>query len=305
MSFPVQFWKVEAIALHIDPAKVLVKWSLMPNKEKLSDYEFYIYREEAADAEPGFQHKTIDGLPLASPPPSTRSKNLELIAGPINGLELHEYADYSLALRNLLKQLNYRVTCRKISTQEEIESKQFTWEGSLDLVGLYIADEENFLLEDSTGEPTLIHQRKRGGAICPLCFDPVQKKRLNSHCTSCFGTNWVGGFYKPVDAYVDYNPLVNQSTIQEWGETQDRVSLVKLANYPLLNQGDLLREVRRQRLWRVVKTTLTEKRRVPLLQFTQVVEINPGDIEYQVPYDEDLVRAMIEKFNEMRSRREF
>jgi hypothetical protein len=42
-----------------------------------------------------------------------------------------------------------------------------------------------------------------------------------------------------------------------------------------------------------------------MLQFARVAEINPGDIEYRMSYDESLGIAALKKFDEMRMRREF
>lgn len=305
MIFPLSFQKFESLPLSKDPAQILVRWDLSPNRISLSDFEFYIDRGDAPDQIPQFQHVTIDGKPWVPEAPSTDSINQFQIAGPINGLDFFEYRDFSPDLRNLYKNVYYRIRCRRISTQEEITTPPFSWTGELDLVGLYIVDENNFLLEDTTGSPSLVHIRKRGGELCTNCFDKVQQKRLKSNCNICFGTNWVGGFHKEIDCYIDYSPSPNVTQIQDWGETQPNETNVFLTNYPQLSNGDVIRELRQQKMWRVTRTPVTEKRRITLLQFARVVEINPGDIEYKIPYNEDLALDILKKFDEMRMRREF
>lgn len=305
MSFPLSFRRAEAITLAKTPAQILIKWELNATKLSLADFEFYIDRSDAPDQDAGFQHKTIDGRPLLPAIPTTGSTNLTQIAGPISGLDFYEYRDHSPVLRNLYQQIYYRVRCRRISTQEELCSQQFTWDSALDLVGLYIAEEYNWLLEDTTGVPSFVHIRKRGGAACTNCFDPVQKKRTSSSCNVCYGTNWTGGFYNPIDLYIDFNPSPNPVQIAEWGETQPNESNVSLSNYPQLSSGDVIRELSRNRLWRVTRVTETEKRRIPMLQMARVAEVNPSDIEYKLPYDQELVGAILRKFNEIRALREF
>lgn len=305
MSFPLNFQKFEAVPLSKEPAVVLIKWELMPTRLPLSDFEFYIDRADAPDQIPAFQHVTIDGKPMKDLLPTTDSTNLFQIAGPVNALDFYEYRDFTPLLRNFWKTLYYRIRCRRISTQEEISTPAFSWEGSLDLVGLYIVDETNFLLEDTTGVPSLVHIRKRGGVPCQNCFDPIQKKRTLSNCTVCFGTNWTGGFFRPIDLYIDFNPSPNQVAVKDWGETQPNQTDIKISNYPQLSPGDIVRELRKQRLWRIVAVQETEKRRVPMLQFARVVEINSADIEYKIPYDQELGLAALKKFDEMRMKREF
>lgn len=305
MNFPVSFHKFEAIPLSRDPSKVLIQWELKPTKSSLVDFEFYIDRGDATSQIPAFQHVTIDGKPWTPLTPTTSSDNDRQIAGPINGLDFYQYVDLSTLLRNFHKVYYYRIRVRRISTQEEIGTSAFTWQGDLDLVGLYVVDEHNFLLEDTAGSPCLVYPRKRSGVNCTKCFDPIQKKRSNSFCVSCFGTNWEGGFYSPIDTFIDFNPSPDNTTIQQWGETQTNGTNLLMSNYPLLTNGDIIRELRENRLWRVTKCQHTEKRRTPMLQLCRVIEINPGDVEYKIPIDEAFMKAKIAQFEEMRKLREF
>lgn len=180
------------------------------------------------------------------------------------------------------------------------------FEGDLDLVGIYIVEEQDFALEDATGTPSLIYKRKRDGILCTNCFDPIQKKRTVSNCAVCYGTNWIGGFYDPVDAYVDFNPNPKNAQIGQWGETQTNETRVMLSNFPIIYPGDLIRELRQNRLWRVGnKVDLTEKRRSLLLQWPNVTEVKPGDIEYKIPIDEQFLLKKLEEFERVKRKREF
>jgi hypothetical protein len=305
MSFPLSFQKFEAIPLARDPSKVLIQWELKPTKISLADYEFYIDRGDSPSQIPAFQHVTIDGQPWNTPSPTTTSDNDRQIAGPISALDFYQYLDRSTLLRNFHKLYYYRIRIRKISTQEELGTPAFSWQGDLDLVGLYVVDEHNFLLEDTVGTPCLVYPRKRNGVTCSKCFDPIQKKRTNSYCLTCFGTNWEGGFYQPLDSFIDFNPSPDNTVIQQWGETQTNETNILMSNYPLVVNGDVIRELRENRMWRVAKTQHTEKRRTPMLQFVRVIEINPGDVEYKIPIDEEFMKAKIAQFEEMRKLREF
>jgi hypothetical protein len=305
MKFPLEFEKYEAIPLSRDPAKILIKWSLKKNLLDMSDFEFYVDRGDAPDQIKGFQHVDIDGTPMKDGPLGTDSTNQYQISGAISALEINQWLDFTPYLRNLDKQYYYRVRCRRISTQDQIVTPIFSWPSNLDLVGLYIVEEHNFLFEDVVGTPCLVHIKRRSGIQCRACFDPIQKKRTASFCTVCYSTNWEGGFYKPIDLYVDMSPDQKNTAIAEWGEVQSNEKDVFMSNYPELRTGDIIRELRENRLWRVVQCRQTEKRRSPMLQFARVTEIKPGDVEYQLDYDRELAIKMLERFDALRSQREF
>lgn len=295
---------VQAVPLTRFPAKVLIRWQMNLSGADLADYEFYVERGEAKNNIPGFQHVNIYQQPLP-PTPHTITYNFAAVSQAINGLDYLQFLDYSTLLENLSKPLFYRVRCRKISTQEDIVSDMFSFEGALDLTGLYIVDEINFELEDVTGVPTLIYNRRRGGVPCTKCFDPVQKKRTMSQCTNCYGTNWEKGFYDPIDCYVDYAPNPKNSLITQWGEIQPNESRCLLSNFPVLGSGDILREIRDNRLWRVTRVDLTEKRRTLLLQLPVVTEIKPGDVEYKIVQDERFASEKALELEKTKRLREF
>lgn len=305
MKFPLEFLKYEAIPISKDPAKVLIRWVLKPNHSDMSDYEFYIDRGEAQDQIPAFQHVNIDGKALRDVITSTESKNQNQVSPAIAASDFYQWVDHTAGMRNLNQDYFYRIRLRRISTQEEISTPPFTWTGDLDLVGLYIADEHNFLLEDAIGVPCFVYIRRRSGVQCTACFDKIQKKRTSSFCTVCYGTNWQGGFYAPIDTFVDLSPNPKNTSIAEWGEMPQNQTDMLMSNYPEVSPGDLIRELRTNRLWRVMQSQQTEKRRVPMLQFVRVVEVNASDIEYQIGYDVSLALKKIEELDRIRAMREF
>ena len=305
MSFPLSFSSYEAIPISKDPARVLVRWDLKPNRADLSDFEFYIDRGDAPDQLVGFQSVDIDGNKTASKKASTASINQSQISGAISAADFYQWVDATPDIRNLDKNYYYRIRLRRISTQEEVVTPPFSWSGELDLMGLYIVEEHNFLLEDVTGVPCFIYIRRRGGIACGDCFDPIQKKRTASFCNTCYGTNWAGGFYNPLDAYVDLTPNPVNSTIADWGEVKKNETDMLLSNYPELSPGDLVRELRSNRLWRVVACRQTQKRRVPMLQYARVVEVSAGDVEYRIALDTELALSKIKELDRMRQLREF
>jgi hypothetical protein len=274
------FNRAQVVPLSKMPAKVLVRWQATLPAAEVNDFEYHVERSIA------------DG-------------NFERIARPIPATEDSWYVDYAAELRGLAPRIRYRVTARKISTQEEIASPVMSLTGDLDLVGLYIVDEENFRLQDTAGTPCLVYSRRRGGIPCGRCFDPVQKKRTISNCKTCYGTNWEGGYYKPVEAWIDFNASSKDLAQSQWGETQENTSPIQLSNFPILMTGDVIREMRDARMWRVGPVRETQRHRVPMTQVAQVQEIHPKDPEYSIPVDEMKLLERVEELERLRRRREF
>jgi hypothetical protein len=302
----ISFKQIQVTALSRHPAKVLVRWQTDLQGADLADYEFYVLRGEGAENDQGFQHKTIYQTPLLPDTQHTATNNYRTISPIIDGLADQFYLDYSPELLNLSKPLAYRVVARRKSTQEELKSFASGLGGGLDLVGLYISDEINFELEDVTGVPCLVYNRRRGGIQCTKCFDPIQKKRLISNCSVCYGTNWVGGFYDPIDAWIDFNPNPKNALIAQWGEVQQNDTRAMLASFPIVFPGDVIRELRPNKLWRVGQQVhLSEKRRVTLIQLPEVTEIKPGDIEYKIPADEQFLLSKLQELEDTKKKREF
>lgn len=302
----VKFKKIDAIPLSRTPAKVVIRWEMaVSSLSELKDYEFLVLRQASGqDGQPNFQDVDIDGNPKTPVPAALNPSNLKPISQWIGGLDFPWFVDHSDTLKNLTLNTFYRVKCRHKETQEEVLSDVVTWEGPLDLVGLYVVDEHNFLLKDVVGVPSLVYQRKRGGLMCS-CVDPIQKKRLTSSCKKCYSTNWVGGFFNPIDTYIDFAPTVKNSQIQAWGESNNNETDCIIANFPNVTPGDVIREIPENRLWRVVRVTPTEKRRCQMLQFARLSEINAGDVEYSLPLDEKFQIVKIDEFGQIRKKTEF
>lgn len=302
----VNFKKVEAIPLSRTPAKVVIRWETnAQSPSELKDYEFLVLRQSSGqDGQPNFQDVDIDGKLKTPVAPALDPSNLTPISTWIDGLEFPWHIDYSDTLKNLTLNTFYKVKCRHKQTQEEVSSPEFTWEGDLDLVGLYVVDEHNFLIKDAAGVPSLVYQRRRGGLQC-TCVDPIQKKRLTSSCKKCYGTNWVGGFFIPIDTYIDFSPTFKNASIQAWGEANENETDCLMSNFPNVTPGDVIREMPENRLWRVVRTTPTEKRRCQMLQFSRLTEIKAGDVEYSLPFDERFLLQKLDEFGRIRKKTEF
>lgn len=302
----ISFKKVDALPLSKLSARVVIRWEMNVSGSELADYEFCVKKQtHGQDGMPGFQDVDIDGTPKTPKAPALNPQHLVPVSAWIDGLDFPWFVDHSDYLRSLADTIFYKVVCRNKKTQESIESVEFTWDGDLDLVGIYICEEVNFLLKDAVGVPALFYQRRRGGVTCTKCFDPIQKKRLISNCGTCYGTNWVGGFFNPIDTYIDFNPNPKNNAIEAYGEVNNNDTSALMANFPNAMPGDIIREIRDAKMWRVVAVSPTEKRRCQMLQMLRLTEIKAGDVEYRIAADEKFLVKKIEELNQIKAKPEF
>ena len=90
------------------------------------------------------------------------------------------------------------------------------------------------------GEPFFFLKRKSDGTRCPECWNPIQFRRMKTHCTTCNGTGFFDGFYKPytLNISVDASPRVSE--VGQTGENQLTMIRGRMSSYPLVNPRDLL-----------------------------------------------------------------
>jgi len=305
-DFPLVFTRTSAVPLSWISGSVLLRWELKPTSVNLNDFEFYIDRGESPDQIPQYQNVDTEGHILKPLIPDPKSKNqFQINSRPIKAVDLHEFVDVTPQLQNLNKIYYYRIRARRISTCEECTTEPFTFFEAIDLEGLYVIDEHNFKFRDVSGEPCLVYNRKTGGVPCTECYDPVQSKRTRSDCPTCFGTNWDGGFYNPISMYAEIGVASNSSIIEEWGERQPSQTDGMFSNYPFLRPGDVIRRVHANELYRIVQIQPIAKRRIPMMQAARVEQITPGDVEYKIPVDEQLIRDLLDDFNAILRKRAF
>ena len=149
------------------------------------------------------------------------------------------------------------------------------------------------------GVPCLIYVRRGEGTRCPECWDPALQKVVSSTCSRCFNTGRLGGFYSPLLTQVKINPVskVNEpgDTLRQLAQTSGMCSFM-----PIVSPRDLIYEVNSGMRWRLITVTPTEHHRVTIHQdLNAMIQLNPGDIENQLPIPPNLV-PIIEEWRDER-----
>ena len=258
----IHFEEISVTVLGIEyVSKVRVGWRLAKSSQNLSRLRFYVDRAES----PNEWH--------------------QLNAEPLTIGDLPEYVDFTPNLKDLNKTYYYRVRAVEVeddTPQQTFYSKQTTWDGDLDLVGIYVVDEHLFAMRWVYGVPAMVFKKRHDGAHCPECWDKVLKRVTKSQCLTCYGTGKVGGYYPPIDVWMSFEPDPKVAQVTEWGLRQPTQTDIQFTNYPLLNVDDIIVELKPGRVWKVSNTRGPEKNRTVMLQFARLDAVNPSDVEQRL-----------------------
>jgi len=278
----------EVVVLSTQPAQVLVHWSIEKTAQDLRNFRFFIERGESPTE---FQLLT----PM-TPAAGIRS-NMIL-----------EFVDSTANLVDLHKVYYYRVRGVEFIGGQEAQSfysDPVTWDGNLDLVGLYIVEEHLFFHRYVAGVPVMIFKKRRDGAQCPDCWDDVLHRVTKSNCTTCYGTGKLAGFYPPYEAWMNFEPDPKAVAVVEWGQRQSSQTDIQFTNYPLLTDGDIIVELKPNKIWKVSNVRYPEKNRTTILQIARLDAVYQSDVEYRVPVSEDRRRALLAELDQRDKEREF
>lgn len=137
-------------------------------------------------------------------------------------------------------------------------------------------------------------KRKLWGTRCPICYDPVTRSETIEHCTTCYGTTFIGGYWDPFVTYGRINTPYNiNSVTSERDKTESATQIITLLDYPLLQDNDLIVELDTNQRHLVRKQTTTELRRVSVHQQVTTSIIERGAIEYSIPVDLRIVPPLL------------
>src|SRR5688572_9350229 len=152
----IRFKQVSVTVLSIEHiCRVLITWELEPTAQNLKDLKFFVDRGESP------------------------SEFNQLDAVPVSANALYQYVDFTANLVDLDKIYYYRVRGVEYQGSTPVQtftSEPTTWDGDLDLVGLYVVEEHLFKHRYVDGVPTMIFKKRHDGVYCPTCWDPVLKR---------------------------------------------------------------------------------------------------------------------------------
>lgn len=279
-----KFKSLSVVVLSTNPGRVLVNWELERTAQDLRNLRFFVDRGESPE---------------------------ELVQISVEGIranDFSEFVDYTPNMLDLHKVYYYRVRAVEFigtTPAQTFTSDVSTWDGNLDLVGIYVVEEHFFLHRYVAGVPVMIFKRRRDGTYCPECWDAVMKRVTKSNCQTCYGTGKLAGFYPAYEAWMNFEPDPKSVQVADWGQRQISQTDIQFTNYPLLTDGDIIVELKPNKVWKVSNVRYPEKNRTIMLQIARLDAVNPADIEYKVPVDQDRRRALVAELEVREKEREF
>jgi hypothetical protein len=265
-------------------SRVLVRWELEPTSQDLRNLRFFVDRGESP----------TEMKPLHAPG--------------ISASQAREFIDLSANLLDLEKVYYYRVRAVEFSGTSELQtfsSIAATWDGTPDLVALYVIEEALFAHRYIYGVPTMIFKKRHDGTYCPDCWDSILKRVTRSNCETCYGTGKLGGFYPPSESWMGFEADPKNEMVADWGRKQDSQTDIQFTNYPVLSVDDVIVELKMNRIWKIVNVRTVEKNRTVVLQIARVSAVNPTDVEYKVPVSEERRMALLAEMDKRELEREF
>ena len=280
-----RFKSISVMVLSIEHvSRVLIRWQLEPTAQNLANLRFFVDRGESPE-----DMKQLNGTGLSP-------------------YGLYEFVDYTANIFDLNKLYYYRVRAVEMISDTPVQtftSIVTTWDGDLDLVGLYIVEEHEFAFRWVYGIPVMVFKKIHDGVYCPDCWDPILKRGTKANCTTCYGTGRFGGYYPPIEVWMSLDPDPKVEQVAEWGKRQSSASDTMCTNSPLLTPDDIIVELKSNRFWKVEYVRYPEKNRTIILQSFKLNAVNPSDIEYQITVPEDRRRVMVSQLEEREKEREF
>jgi len=267
------------------PSRTIVSWEWENSVIPLSRYKIDIFRGESPE-------------------------EMERIAKDIPATMFTEFEDQTARLITKHRTYYYQVVAKNCATGKVVKSDPTTKEGDLDLVGIYIVEEHEFLFRYVVGTPSYIYKKQTDSKTrCMDCWDSIQKRITKSNCQTCHGTGMigkgVGGYYNPTYTWLDYSPDPELVQTTQWGKTEPTQTDIFMSNYPRMTVGDIIIELTSDKRWKVVNVRDSEKRRTKMLQIVRLDLINKGQVEYTIKVPDEIVERASKELNESKREKEF
>lgn len=142
------------------------------------------------------------------------------------------------------------------------------------------------------GQHGYLLKRRRWGTLCTVCTDWDTGEVKNASCTTCYGTGFVGGYFRPVHYWVSPSaPGVKRRTEHQpeaQAVTEDRVRAVRGINCPWLDSYDVWVESNTDRRYFVHSVQEITYRDMAIIFDPIELRLAPAtDIIYTFPLDPD------------------
>jgi hypothetical protein len=196
---------------------------------------------------------------------------------------------------SLGKDVYYRITVTPPSGEVKM-SEATPIEPGLDrrtrLLKRKILRDETIAFRRLNGIELIALKRRHWGERCPNCFDNDLKEGLSEHCSICYGTTYKGGYWSPVSIRGRREPAPVKTTMTAEGKTDIQLARFTILDYPLMEEDDLIIDLRRNNRWVVKDLEQTELKSVIVHQKLSCSDIARDAVEYTIPIDPNTLPSL-------------
>ena len=148
-----------------------------------------------------------------------------------------------------------------------------------------IIRKEYLRLRKAAGSYGKLFRRRDWGGLCPECTDFDTGERVIDNCGACFDTGYIGGYYDPVEYWIDTS--VHSQRLQRddnMGMTGDINKTGRTVPYPFPQSNDVWWSAKDGRRYFLQKIEILSKiRTVPIIISVELRLVPTTSIIYQLP----------------------
>ncbi len=261
----------------LDYDAITVEWEIEPTQLDLTQYAVEVWRSEA------------EGGPY-------QRVSLTMIAG-----DVFDFQDRAVNLLSKWRYFYYRIRIidqndsdnfcdygsnewRKVLEGEDAGG--VVMEAPPDMFALESIRRFNLVLREFGGRRVLVSVSRTWGQRCPVCWDPLKRRRKKSNCLTCFDTGLAGGFFSPMEAWAMKPPHKVMAQLTSLFELQMDDRIMWFSRYPRLKPRDVVTSIDGDR-FRVIAINRSEKAWSLTRQTVQVRRLSRDQVEYRIPIQKD------------------
>jgi hypothetical protein len=154
------------------------------------------------------------------------------------------------------------------------------------LLAKEIMRKEYLELTKFTGVRGTIVKRRQWGPECPRCLDFDTKEVTDNKCNICFGTGFIGGYFKGIESWVKLSNLRRNKDITDTAVMDPFTRMGRSVAYPYLDNRDFWVNTDTNERWFISNpTSAADMRGIPIIYNAEYRKAPTSDIIYDVPLD--------------------
>jgi len=200
--------------------------------------------------------------------------------------DIYHFRDTGPALLHTWRHLFYLLRITHQPTSEVTDVGPTTQDGEPDLIAMEITRQEDVLFRELIGRKCWLFPVRTFGPKC-ICYDRVTSRRTKSNCLTCFDTGYLGGYFSPIECFIQIDPATNTPTMGPHGEAHNQDTSGRLISFPPIKPKDILVEAENKR-WVVFAVNHTQRLRAAVHQELSLHLLPVGDVAYKLPVNVDV-----------------